>query len=68
MREDKGAPEEGEEGKKGQAMTVASVTEISAVSLDDFDEAIREGIDRATSTLRGVARAWGPYARGQAST
>ena len=42
------------EGKEGaQAMTVASVTEISAVSPEGFEEAIREGISRATGTLRG---------------
>ena len=49
---------------KGQAMTVASVTEISAVSPDGFEEAIREGIDRATSTLRGVAGRLGPLRAG----
>ena len=39
-------------------MTVASVTEISAVSSEGFEQAIREGIDRATSTLRGVEGCW----------
>ena len=39
-------------------MTVASVTEISAVSERGFEEAIREGINRATSTLRNVEGAW----------
>ncbi len=39
-------------------MTVAAVTEISAVSPQGFEEAIREGINRATSTLRGVEGAW----------
>ncbi len=39
-------------------MTVASVTEISAVSSEGFEEAIREGINRATSTLRNVEGAW----------
>ena len=39
-------------------MSVASVTEISAVSPEGFEEAIREGISRATSTLRGVEGAW----------
>ncbi len=41
-----------------QAMTVASVTEISAVSEQGFEDAIRTGINRATSTLRGVEGAW----------
>ena len=39
-------------------MTVAAVTEISAVSPEGFEQAIREGINRATSTLRGVEGAW----------
>ncbi len=39
-------------------MTVASVTEVSAVSPEGFEEAIREGINRTTSTLRGVQGAW----------
>jgi flavin-binding protein dodecin len=39
-------------------MTVASVTEISAVSPEGFEEAIREGIGRATSTLRNVEGCW----------
>ena len=39
-------------------MSVASVTEISAVSERGFEEAIREGISRATSTLRNVEGCW----------
>ena len=39
-------------------MTVARVTEISATSTEGFEEAIREGINRATSTLRGVEGCW----------
>ncbi len=39
-------------------MTVASVTEISATSPEGFEEAIREGIGRATQTLRNVEGAW----------
>jgi dodecin len=39
-------------------MTVASVTEISAASPDGFEAAIREGIQRATKTLRNVQSAW----------
>ena len=39
-------------------MTVASVTEISAVSPEGFEEAIREGINRATKTLRNVEGCW----------
>jgi dodecin len=39
-------------------MTVASVTEISAASPDGFEAAIREGLERATKTLRNVQSAW----------
>ena len=39
-------------------MTVARVTEISATSDSSFEDAINEGIRRATSTLRGVEGAW----------
>jgi dodecin len=39
-------------------MSVARVTEISATSPDSFDAAVREGIARATSTLRNVEGAW----------
>ena len=39
-------------------MTVASVTEISAASPDGFEPAIREGIERATKTLRNIQSAW----------
>jgi flavin-binding protein dodecin len=39
-------------------MTVASVTEISAASSEGFEEAIREGIERANKTLRNVEGAW----------
>ncbi len=39
-------------------MTVARVTEISATSTEGFEDAIREGINRATSTLRGVEGCW----------
>ena len=36
-------------------MTVARVTEISATSEQSFEDAINQGINRATSTLRNVA-------------
>ncbi len=39
-------------------MSVANVTEISAISPESFEAAINEGITRATSTLRGVQSAW----------
>lgn len=39
-------------------MSVARVTEISAISQSSFEDAIKEGINRATGTLRGVEGAW----------
>ena len=39
-------------------MTVARVTEISATNPESFEAAINEGVNRATSTLRGVEGAW----------
>ncbi|CAN5386615.1 dodecin family protein [soil metagenome] len=39
-------------------MSVARVTEISATSPSSFEDAIQEGINRATQTLRNVEGAW----------
>ncbi len=39
-------------------MTVASVTEISGVSPEGFEVAIREALDRANQTLRNIEGAW----------
>lgn len=39
-------------------MAVARVTEISSTSTESFEAAIKDGIARATSTLRGVEGAW----------
>jgi len=39
-------------------MTVASVTEISAVSPNGFEEAIKEGVERAKETLRNIEGCW----------
>jgi dodecin len=39
-------------------MSVARVTEISATSEQSFEDAIRQGLARATQTLRGVTAAW----------
>ena len=38
--------------------TVARITTISARSSESFDDAIREGVERAHSTLRNVSGAW----------
>jgi dodecin len=40
------------------AGTGARVTEISARSDSSFEDAVKVGLDRATSTLRGVTSAW----------
>ncbi len=37
---------------------VARITEISARSTESFEDAISNGIARATQTLRGVTSAW----------
>jgi dodecin len=39
-------------------MSVARNTEISATSSQGFEDAIRQGIARATKTLRNVKGAW----------
>jgi flavin-binding protein dodecin len=43
----------------GEVMSsVARVTEISAISEQSFEDAIRIGVDRASQTLRNVQSAW----------
>ncbi|HJP70888.1 MAG TPA: dodecin family protein [Candidatus Limnocylindria bacterium] len=39
-------------------MSVAKVTELSCTSNDSFEDAVRQGIDRANKTLRQVRSAW----------
>jgi len=39
-------------------MSIARVTEISATSTQSFDDAVRQGIERASKTLRGITSAW----------
>ncbi len=44
---------------KGKSMpSVARVIELSATSEESFEDAINQGIQRATSTLRNVESAW----------
>jgi dodecin len=38
--------------------TVARVIEISSMSTVSFDDALRQGVDRANKTLRNVTSAW----------
>ena len=44
--------------EKEEAMSVAKVSELSATSSKSFDDAIRQGLDRASKTLRNVRGAW----------
>ena len=39
-------------------MAVARVTEISSTSEKSFDDAVQQGVLRATKTLRNVRSAW----------
>lgn len=39
-------------------MSVAKVTELSCTSNESFEDAIQQGIARASKTLRGVKGAW----------
>ncbi len=39
-------------------MSVATVTEISATSEQGFEDAVRQGIERANKTLRNIEGAW----------
>ncbi|SDE83199.1 dodecin family protein [Limimaricola pyoseonensis] len=39
-------------------MSVAKVTEIIAASPDSFDDAVKQGIARASETLKGITGAW----------
>jgi flavin-binding protein dodecin len=45
--------------KKGKSIpSVARVIELSATSEESFEDAINQGVERATSTLRNVESAW----------
>ena len=39
-------------------MSVAKVTEISATSEKSFEDAVIQGITRASKTLKGIRSAW----------
>jgi flavin-binding protein dodecin len=39
-------------------MSVAKVTELSCTSNESFEDAIRQGMARASKTLRSVRSAW----------
>jgi flavin-binding protein dodecin len=54
----KGLPAAQAGGRRQPGMSVARVTELSAVSEKGFEDAINEAIGRATKTLRNVEGAW----------
>lgn len=39
-------------------MSVAKVSEISATSTISFEDALKQGVDRANKTLRNLRSAW----------
>ena len=39
-------------------MAIAKVTEITASSTENFEDAIRQGIARAAETIHGMQSAW----------
>jgi len=39
-------------------MSIAKVSEITSTSKKSFDDAIQNGLNRASKTLRGIQSAW----------
>ena len=39
-------------------MTVARITEISSMSTISFEDAVKQGVERANKTLKNVKGAW----------
>ena len=39
-------------------MSVAKIIEISSTSPDSFEDAIRQGVSRASTTLKNIQGAW----------
>ena len=39
-------------------MSVAKITEISSTSTVSFEDAIKKGIDRASTSIRNIRSAW----------
>ena len=39
-------------------MSVAKVIEISATSADSFDDAVRQGVAKASETIRNIQSVW----------
>jgi flavin-binding protein dodecin len=53
-----GAPQEDHPCKREAIMSVAKVSEITATSKKSFEDAINQGIARASKTIRNVRSAW----------
>ncbi len=45
-------------GQKEEGMAVAKIIEITAMSDQSFEDAIRQGIAKASETVRGIRGAW----------
>lgn len=43
---------------KGDSMSVAKVSEITATSTKSFEDALQQGLARASKTLRNIKSAW----------
>jgi flavin-binding protein dodecin len=48
----------GARGAKGASMSVAKVSELSATSTKSFEDAIQQGLARASKTVRNIRSAW----------
>lgn len=44
--------------KKGFIMSIAKVTEVISSSSKSFDDAVENGVKRASKTLKGITSAW----------
>ena len=49
---------ESKRATRRSSMAVAKVIEITATSDESFEDAIRQGIDKASETVRGIKGAW----------
>jgi len=42
----------------GETMSIARIVEISSTSDKSFEDAVTQGVARASKTLRGIKNAW----------
>jgi flavin-binding protein dodecin len=45
-------------GHEEKAMTIAKVSEITSTSTKSFEDAVQQGVKRATKTLKNLTSAW----------